>query len=110
MASADLVVVAPGSGCMQCLGAGWTNVWCSRTYSYLITTASTPLYQYEQTTGAKAMQAQVPASDGAEVKGDYDGGACCETNASFVTLAGKVATAAGPTAVWNYNNAASVTD
>jgi hypothetical protein len=107
MATADLVVVVPGSGCMQCLGKDSTNVWCSRTYSYLITTATTPLYQYEQTTGAKAMQAQIPAADGADSKGDYDGGACCDTNANFQTYTGAVAAAAAPTTVWKYTAAQS---
>jgi hypothetical protein len=60
MASTDLVVAAAGSGCMLCLGSSTTNVWCSRTYSYLITTAlASAKYQYEQTVNTYTMQAQL---------------------------------------------------
>jgi hypothetical protein len=108
MASTDLVVAAPGSGCMLCLGSSSTNVWCSRTYSYLITTASTPKYQYEQTVNTYTMQAQVQTLT-TESAGNYDGGSCCDTNANFITFTGKQAAAAVVTG-WSKTNAQSVVD
>ena len=109
IAIADLVVVKPGSGCMACLGSSMSNVWCSRTYSFLVTTSSSPKYQYEQVTGALSMARETPTTDTLAKEGAYDGGSCCDTNANFLLQTGQINKAAVITG-WEYSTGISSTD
>lgn len=70
-------------------------VWCSRTYSYLVSTGGN--YAYINTASGSAvlvadfLEAKVAAS-GTETTGTVDGGSCCGTNANFTGWIGIVGT------------------
>jgi hypothetical protein len=80
------------------LGGG---VWCSRTYSYLVSTGND--YAYKNTASgsvvvaANYLEAKVAAS-GTVTTGTVDGGSCCGLNSDFLGWTGKVGTASSFTA------------
>jgi len=62
-----------GSGCMNCINGG--GVWCSRTFSYLSSSA-TNLFQYNGLTAASLMSA-IPAD--VDTGDALDAGSCCDS-------------------------------